>query len=340
MLQKYLNTLTQGISLSHQEALDLSVTLISTGHSPALVGALLASLRTKGECADEISGFVSGLKQNAVKISVPKGDIYDVAGTGGDGAHTQNISTLTALILAGAGLTIAKHGNRSVSSRCGSADVLYEAGVNIHATPDNIGRQLKECGICFIYAPLAHPSMKNVMDVRKALGMPSIFNLAGPLSNPIALTGQIVGVYSPTLMDKMANVLKLLGMKRGAVIHGHGGLDEASLSGPNSVLFIEDGHLIPAQINGKDLGLDEASIADLRGGAPSENAKALISVLNGHPGAFRDAALLNSAIALYGFGKAETLGQALQSARESLDSGNALEKLNRLIAVSNLREAI
>lgn len=340
MLQKYLHTITQRINLSYEEALDLSTTLITPGHSPAVVGALLASLRTKGECADEISGFVSGLKQNAVKIPVKQGEIYDVAGTGGDGAHTQNISTLTALILAGAGLTIAKHGNRSVSSRCGSADVLYEAGVNIQATPDNIALQLQECSLCFIYAPMAHPSMKNVMEVRKSLGIPSIFNLAGPLSNPVTLTGQIVGVYSPKLMDKMATVLLKLGMKRGAVIHGHGGLDEASLSGLNSVLFIEDDRLIPAQISGKDLGLKIAPITELRGGSPSENSKAMAAVLNGQSGAFRDAALLNSAIALYGFGKSETLGQALQAARESLDSGSALDKLNQLIAISNLREAI
>lgn len=340
MLQKYLAAITQGTSLSFDEALDLSTTLISPGHPPALVGALLASLRTKKETADEIAGFVTGLKQNAVSIPVMSDEIYDVAGTGGDGAHTQNISTLTALILAGTGLNIAKHGNRSVSSRCGSADVLYEAGVNIHATPDNIGRQLQKCNICFIYAPLAHPSMKNVMEVRKALGIPSIFNLAGPLSNPIALTGQIVGVYSPILMDKMAQVLMRLGMKRGAVIHGHGGLDEASLSGLNSVLFIEDGNLVPAQISGKDLGLKEAPISELRGGAPSENARAMMAVLGGQLGAFRDAALLNSAIALYGFGKAETLGQALQTVRESLDSGSALAKMNQLIAASNLKEVV
>lgn len=340
MLQHYLNTLTQQINLTAQEALELSTALMSASHSPALVGALLAALRTKGECADEISGFVTGLKKNAVKISAVQDEIYDVAGTGGDGAHTQNISTLTALILAGTGLTVAKHGNRSVSSRCGSADVLYEAGVNIHATPDNISRQLQECNLCFIYAPLAHPAMKNVMEVRKALAMPSIFNLAGPLSNPVDLEGQVVGVYSYRLMDRMAEVLQMQGMTRGAVIHGHGGLDEASLSGPNAVIFLENDRLVPAQISGKDLGLKSASLSELRGGAPSENAKAMKAVLSGRQGAFRDAALLNSAIALYGFGKAETLGQALQLARESLDSGQAIEKLAQLIAVSNLREAI
>ncbi len=340
MLQHYLNIITQSIDLNAEEALELSGALITPGHAPALVGALLAALRTKGECADEISGFVTGLKQNAVRIPVPQHELYDVAGTGGDGAHTQNISTLTALILAGAGLTVAKHGNRSVSSRCGSADVLYETGVNIHATPENIGRQLQECGIGFIYAPLAHPAMKNVMEARKALGIPSVFNLAGPLSNPLALLGQIVGVYSPKLMDRMAKVLQKQGLTRGAVIHGHGGLDEASLSGPNTVLFIEEDRLIPAKISGKELKLKSVAISELRGGAPSENARAMTAVLQGQTGAFRDAALLNSAIALYGFGKADTLGNALQSARESLDSGSAFEKLKQLIAVSNLREAL
>lgn len=340
MLQKYLTTLIQGKNLSYEEALGLSTTLITPGHHPALVGALLATFRAKGESADEIAGFVKGLKANAVSIATESHELYDVAGTGGDGAHTQNISTLTALILAGTGLDIAKHGNRSVSSRCGSADVLYEAGVNILAAPENISLQLKRCNIGFIYAPLAHPSMKNVMEVRKALGMPSIFNLAGPLSNPMNLTGQIVGVYREDLLDTMAHVLIRLGMSRGAVIHGHGGLDEASLSGPNSVRFIEDGKLISAQISGKELGLKPAAISELRGGSPTENARSMMTVLQGQTGAFRDAALLNSAIALYGFGKTETLGQGLQIARESLDGGKALEKMNQLIAVSNLREAV
>lgn len=340
MLHSYLNTLTQQIHLNEDAAAALSASLIAPGHSPALVGALLAALRTKGESADEVSGFVTGLKSHAIRIPAPDTEIYDVAGTGGDGAHTQNISTLTALILAGTGLVVAKHGNRSVSSRCGSADVLYEAGVNIHATPENIGRQLRECGIGFIYAPLAHPAMKHVMEARKALGIPSIFNLAGPLSNPLKLRGQIVGVYLPELLDLMAAALQRQGVGRGAVIHGHGGLDEASLSGPNNVLFLEDDRLIRAQVSGKELGLEPAPLSALRGGAPSENARSLTAVLAGEKGAFRDAALLNSAIALYGFGKAETLKGALQSARESLDSGNAQMKLKQLIAISNSREVI
>lgn len=340
MLNNCLRLISTGRSLTRDEAHALSCALMSPGHHPALVGALLAALRTKGETADEISGFVTGLKKHAVTIPLDACDVYDVAGTGGDGAHTQNISTLTALILAGAGVAIAKHGNRSVSSRCGSADVLHECGVNIHAAPGNIAKQLKEGGVCFIYAPLAHPAMKNVMESRKALQMPSIFNLAGPLSNPVSLTGQAVGVYSPELCGKVADVLTQLGMQCGAVIHGHGGLDEASLSGPNTVIFIENGRTVAAEINGKDLGLKEASVAMLRGGSPSENARSMTAVLSGQQGAYRDAVLLNSAIALYGFGKAESLSAALQTARDSLDSQRALACLIRLRELSHMKEVL
>lgn len=184
MLNRCLKTLVGGGSLSYEEAALLSSELIVPGHSPAVVGALLAALRLKGEATEEIAGFVTGLRQNAEHYPITVKEVYDVAGTGGDGAHTQNISTLTALVLAGAGVPVAKHGNRSVSSRCGSADVLQTCGVNIMASPANVARQLAEAGICFIYAPNAHPAMKNVMETRRALQMPSIYNVAGPLSNP------------------------------------------------------------------------------------------------------------------------------------------------------------
>lgn len=340
MLNNYLCTLSSGQHLTREEAHGLSSALISPGHHPAMVGAILTALRIKGETADEICGFVTGLKAHAVKIQTPPGDVFDVAGTGGDGAHTQNISTLTALILSGAGITIAKHGNRSVSSSCGSADVLHACGVNINTAPENIARQLREGGMGFIYAPLAHPAMKNVMESRKALRMPSIFNLAGPLSNPVTLAGQAVGVYSSELTGKMADVMVKLGMSCGVVIHGHGGLDEASLSGPNTVIFIEEGRTVSARICAKDLGLKEAPVSMLRGGSPTANARSMTAVLNGAPGAYRDAALLNSAIALYGFGKASSLAEALQTARESLDSSRALDCLNRLKDLSHIREAI
>lgn len=334
MLNQYLNELTQGKHLSREEAARLAEALMAPGNAPALIGALLAALRTKGETAEEIAGFVSGLKRHATPVPAAVSECYDVAGTGGDGAHTRNISTLTAFILAGTGIPIAKHGNRSVSSRCGSADVLHEAGVNIHATASTIGKQLEHCGICFIYAPLAHPAMKHVMEVRRTLQVPSLFNLAGPLSNPMALSGQTVGVYSPQLIRRMGEALVMLGVQRGAVLHGHGGLDEASLSGDNEVLFIEGDRLTPARISGAALDLTPAPVKALRGGSPADNARALTAALSGCPGAYRDAGLLNSAIALYGFGKAETLSDALITARHSLDSGSALNRLEQLKAHS------
>lgn len=339
MMQEKLSKLTGGADLSHSEAFELSVAMIASGNSSALIGALLAALKTKGEKAQEISGFVAGLRSHAVKIPVIDAEYYDVAGTGGDGAHTLNISTLTAIIMSGAGMNIAKHGNRSVSSRSGSADVLYETGVNIHATPGNIALQLKECGLGFIYAPLAHPAMKNVMETRKALGIPSIFNLSGPLSNPVPLKGQVVGVYSPALLPLMADALQNLGTQCGAVIHGHGGLDEASLSGPNQIIFLENQQQVHASICPSDLGLTEAPISALKGGAPSENSKAMVGALKGERNAYRDAALFNSAIGIYSFGKAETLKDAMAAAVESIDSGRALAKLEKLIEVSNRKDS-
>ncbi|MCK5763665.1 MAG: anthranilate phosphoribosyltransferase, partial [Clostridiales bacterium] len=264
-IQNYLKTIANGENLSYEESLLISTNLMETKLNPILVSALLASLKTKGETYDEVSGFAKGLKNNAIHLKSKRTNFYDIVGTGGDGSDTLNISTTCAFVLAGANVNIAKHGNKSISSKCGSADVLATLGVNILSNPDMIETQLDEIGLSFIYAPLAHPSMKNVMQVRKDLGIPTIFNIIGPLCNPLELKGQYIGVFSPNLVDIIANSMIKLGIKKGAVVYGAGGLDEASLAGNNKISFIKNEKVEIKNINGSDYGLITADNEALKG---------------------------------------------------------------------------
>ncbi len=331
----YLMKVMDGQDLTFSEATACASQLMVSGENPYKIAGLLVALRSKGESYEEISGFAKGLKNNAVALSPKRTKFYDIVGTGGDGAHTFNISTTCAFVLAGAGINVAKHGNRSISSKCGSADVLEALGVNIQASPENINRQLDEIGLSFIFAPLAHPSMRNVMEVRRNLGIPTIFNIIGPLSNPIQLEGQCIGVFKPKLVTQMAKSMYQLGVKMGVVIHGAGGLDEASLAGDNQVAFMKKGNLVMDKINGKDFGLCQADNEALLGGDVKENAEILLSVLNGARGPKRDVVLLNAAIALYAFDLVETIEDGIVQAANSIDQGYALEKLNRMIQISN-----
>jgi len=331
----YLMKVLDGRDLTFNEATACADQLMVSGENPYKVAGLLVALRAKGESYEEISGFAKGLKNNAVPIAPKRTKFFDIVGTGGDGAHTFNISTTCAFVLAGAGVNVAKHGNRSISSKCGSADVLEALGVNIQASPDNIKRQLDDIGLSFIFAPLAHPSMRNVMEVRKNLGIPTIFNIIGPLSNPIQLEGQCIGVFKPRLVTQMAKSMHQLGVKMGAVIHGAGGLDEASLAGDNTVVFMKKGNLVMGKINGRDFGLCQADNDALIGGDANENAEILLSILNGARGPKRDVVLLNVAIALYAFDLAETIEDGIAQAARSIDEGHAIEKLNKMIEISN-----
>ena len=331
----YLNTLTKGLDLSFKDACSLSTTLIQFELNPHQVAGILTSLKTKGETFEEISGFAKGLKENAITVSSHRTKFHDIVGTGGDGAHTFNISTTCAFVLSGAGVNIAKHGNRSISSKCGSADVLHQLGVNIHATPKNIEHQLNTIGLSFIYAPLAHPSMKNVMTVRKQLGIPTIFNIVGPLANPMNLEGQLIGVYAPHLIEIMAQSMIQLGIKKGAVVYGAGGLDEASLSGDNDVAFIKNGLIQRSIINPETYGLNKCAISELKGGNPKLNASIVLSVLEGKTGPHRDVVLLNCGIALYAYGKTESIQEGITLAAQSIDEEKALHQLKELIRISN-----
>ncbi len=334
-LTPYLNALYSGYHLSYDDAIEASTVLMEEEVKSSQVAALLSALKTKGETYEEISGFATGLKNHAILINAEREDFYDIVGTGGDGAHTFNISTTCAFVLSGAGLNIAKHGNRSISSKCGSADVLEALGINIHSTAHNIEHQLNSIGLSFIYAQLAHPSMKNVIQVRRDLGVPTIFNIVGPLANPLKLDGQLVGVYSPLLVTKMANSLIKLGIKKGAVIHGDCGLDEASLCGNNTIAFIRDEQIEFRQVNSAQYGLMNAPLESVKGGNSRENAEIIKKVLSGETGPKRDIVLFNTAIALYAFNKASSIEEGIKIAKRSIDDGHALNSLYALIRISN-----
>jgi anthranilate phosphoribosyltransferase len=337
MIHQYLKNIINGQNLSYEDSCDLAHCLMNQELNPLHVSALLSGMKVKGETYQEISGFARGLKDNAVQISPKSRDLYDIVGTGGDCANTFNISTTCAFVLAGAGLRIAKHGNRSISSKCGSADVLEALGVNIHLTPSQIEAQLDTFGLAFIFAPMAHPAMKNVMPIRKDLGIPTIFNIIGPLVNPLNLEGQYIGVFSPKLVDLMANSMVQLGLRKGLVVHGAGGIDELSLEGINVIAIIKGTSVEKIQIDPRQYNLKQASNEALKGGDSVVNAKITMAILNNEKGPHRDVVLLNSATALYAFGITESIEDGLLMAADSIDSGRAKEKLELLIKSNSLK---
>ena len=335
MLKPFIAKAINRSDLSAEEAQE-AMNIIMTGQAtPAQIGAYLVALRMKGETVDEIIGSARAMRANALKVEVADRStpIYDTAGTGGDGAHTFNISTAAAFVIAGAGRKVAKHGNRAASSQCGSADVLAALGVNLDLTPEQVGRAVDEIGIGFMFAPKFHPAMKYAIGPRKEIGQRTIFNFLGPLTNPAGADVQLMGIYSPSLTEPLANVLAELGTRAALVIHGAGGTDELNPCGPNRISHLKDGAVRTYSLDPVDLGLPRAMVADLHGGTPEESAVMMRDLLNGKQnGARRDAVLLNAAGAL----AAETgdFKSALAEARASFDSGKALEKLNALIEFS------
>jgi anthranilate phosphoribosyltransferase len=298
------------------------------------MGGLLMAMRVRGETVDEITGAVTAMRAKMVKVSAPP-DAIDVVGTGGDASGSFNVSTCAALIVAGAGVPVAKHGNRALSSRSGAADVLGALGVKIDLRPDEITRCLYEAGIGFMFAPAHHPATKNVAPTRVELGTRTIFNLLGPLSNPASVKRQMIGVFSRQWIEPMAQVLKNLGSERVWVAHGSDGLDEITTSGPTHVAALEQGQLRTFEVNPEDIGLERAKPEALRGGDAETNAAALMAVLKGTKGPYRDIAILNAAAALVVAGRAKDMKEGAALAAKSLDSGEAEGRLDRLIAVSN-----
>ena len=333
-LRALLGKVATGAALGRDEAASAFEQMMSGEATPSQMGALLMALRVRGETVEEITGAVAAMRAKMLRVSAPP-DAVDVVGTGGDASGSFNISTCAALIVAGAGVPVAKHGNRALSSRSGAADVLAALGVNIDLTPEQIGRCITEAGIGFMFAPAHHPAMKNVAATRVELGTRTIFNLLGPLSNPAGVRRQMVGVFSRQWTEPLAQVLKNLGAERAWVVHGSDGLDEITTAGSTSVTALEDGAIRTFEISPEDVGLPRVKPEALRGGDAATNAKAVEDVLEGRKGPFRDVALFNAAAALVVAGKAKNLKEAFELATRTLDSGKAEERLDRLIVVSN-----
>ncbi len=313
-----------------------AMNIIMTGQAtPAQIGAYLVALRMKGETIAEITGSVRAMRANAVRVELAPSDqpVYDIVGTGGDGAHTFNISTAAAFVLAGTGRRVAKHGNRAASSQCGSADVLDALGINLDLSPQQVGQAIDEIGIGFMFAPKFHPAMKYAIGPRREIAQRTIFNILGPLTNPAGANVQITGVFDPTLTEPLANVLNELGSKAALVIYGAGGTDELSPCGVNRVSHLKDGAVRTYDLDPAEYGLPLATIQDLRGGTPGESAVMMRELLSGQRnGARRNAIILNAAAALAA--ESGDFHSALEEAKDSLDSGQALARLDALVAFS------
>jgi len=327
--------------LTENEMVDVMNEIMSGDATPAQIGSFITGLRMKSETVEEITGAVRVMREKATPIlsgvDTAAGEILvDTCGTGGDGSGTFNVSTTTAFVVAGAGVPVAKHGNRSVSSNCGSADVLEAAGVNLGISPEQVGECIQQIGIGFLFAPALHGAMKHAIGPRKELGIRTIFNILGPLTNPAGANVQILGVFDADLTEPLAQVLGKLGSKRALVVHGEGNLDELTVTGETKVSELNDGKVINYAINPESLGLKKASIEDLRGGKDSEeSADQMIKVLGGEKGPKRDMVLLNSGAALMASGLCADLKSGIAKAADTIDSGAALEKLEQLISFTN-----
>ena len=335
MLKPFISKAINRQNLTEQEA-EQAMTVIMTGQATqAQIGAYLVAMRMKGETVEEITGSVRAMRSVATKVKVNdrSNSVYDIVGTGGDGAHTFNISTAAAFVVAGTGRKVAKHGNRAASSHCGAADVLSALGVNLDLSAEQVGQAIDEVGIGFMFAGKFHPAMKYAIGPRKEIGQRTLFNILGPLSNPAGADIQLTGVYSPDLTEPLANVLGGLGSRAALVIHGNGGTDELTPCGPNRVSHLKDGKVTTYDLDPADYGMARATIEDLRGGTPDESAVMMRDLLGGKlNGARRDAVLLNAAAALAA--ESGDFKAGLAEATKSLDTGAALQKLDALVAFS------
>ncbi|MBS4031336.1 MAG: anthranilate phosphoribosyltransferase [Clostridiales bacterium] len=329
-MKEFLSRLCAGENLDVAEAKSAMAAIMDGEATPAQVAAFLVALKMKGETPDEIYGCAVAMRERAAKVTSSRLGLTDTCGTGGDGKGTFNISTVAALIAAGAGLPVAKHGNRSVSSQCGSADVLEALGVNLELTPDEMGACLDEVGIAFLYAPVLHQAMRHAAGPRREVGVRSVFNVLGPLTNPAGAKRQVMGVYAPELAEKLARVLLLLGTERALVVHGSDGSDELTLAGETKICEILNNDLHCYQLTPEDVGLQRAALSEISGGGPEENAALALAVLQGKKGPHRDVSLLNAAAALYVGGLAGSLRDGVELAQRAVDSGKALGMLQAL----------
>lgn len=336
MIGQYIKKLSDGYNLTYDEARDAMDAVLDGGATPVQISGYLIALRMKGETIDEISGSASMMNAKALGITPDAQDYVDCVGTGGDGTNTFNISTTAAFVIAGAGAKTAKHGNRAVSSKCGSADVLEGLGVNIMISPEQVKECVEKIGIGFMFARTMHPSMKVVSGVRSELKIRTIFNVLGPLSNPSNAKHQIIGVFKESLTHPLANAMKNLGIISGMAVCGvDNGMDELSIIGKTKISEIKDGKVVDYYISPEDVGLKEASIEDISGGTVEENVEITLSVLNGEKSARRDIVVLNAGAAIYTTGLVSSIEEGVRLAEEAIDNGSALRKLNELIEMTN-----
>lgn len=332
-MKQVLEKLLDKESLSRDESYNVMEKIMSGGFDDVQVGAFLVALRAKGEAVDEVAGFADAMRKKMTSIQIEDGAI-DMCGTGGDMKNTFNISTAASFLVAGAGVKVAKHGNRAASSRSGSADVLTALGVDISMSPEKVALCVEEIGIGFLFAPVLHPAMKYAVPARKSLAIRTVFNILGPLCNPAKVKRQVLGVFASELTSKMANILKALGSEEVMVIYGNDGLDELTITTTSSVSHLtQDGNISQMEINPQDYGIPLGSIDDLRGGSPDENAQIIEKILKGEKGPRRDVVVLNAAAGIMVGGKATTMEEGIQLAKEAIDSGKALDILQQLAAV-------
>jgi anthranilate phosphoribosyltransferase len=335
VIQAVITKLLDGKELARAEARAVMDQIMRGEATPAQIGGFLVALRAKGETPDEIAGCAEAMREHVLPVRPRREDLVDTAGTGGDGAHTINISTAAALVAAAAGAAVAKHGNRAVSSACGSADVLEALGFMLEQQPRRIEQSIDELGFGFLFAPSHHPAMRHAALVRKELATRTVFNVLGPLTNPAGARAQVVGVYSPQLVRTLAEVLARLGARRAFVVHGAGGIDELSPVGPNLLCEVVDGAVHERELDPEaELGIPRCTVDELRGGLPEENAAAIRKVFAGADGGRRNAVLLNAAGAIAAAGHAADLREGLELARSAIDSGVAAERLERVIVFS------
>jgi anthranilate phosphoribosyltransferase len=345
IIAEAVRALVERKDLSRIEAAAAMEAIMTGAATNAQIAAFLTALRMKGETVEELIGFAQVMRQKAVKVRSRASEVVaatgtdremliDTAGTAGDESGTFNVSTATAFVVAGAGLKVAKHGNRSVSSLCGSADVVETLGINIELSPAKVARCMDEVGIGFLYAPLLHTAMKHVMAARREMGIRTVFNMLGPLTNPAGANAQIIGVYSDALTEPLAQALAELGTLRAFVVHGQDGLDEISNTGPTHISEVHEGVVRSSTVSPEDFGLPRASIQDLRGGDREENADIIRRVLAGEPGPRRDIVLMNAAAALVVGGKARDFKEGVGLAAQAIDTGAATERLTGLISLS------
>ncbi len=336
MIREAIAELVEGRDLSQEDAAQVMNEIMEGEATPAQIGAFMTALRVKGETVAEITGMAQTMRANSLKVQADVGEesLVDTAGTGGDGQNTMNVSTAAAVVAAAAGAKVAKHGNRGASSVCGSADILEASGVKVDIGPDGVKRCIEEIGIGFMFAPIFHPAMRHAVAPRREIGIRTVFNILGPLTNPASAGSQVLGVADPSYGDKMARVLGRLGTERAMVVHGEDGMDELSITGPSQVWELSGGQVNSYSVAPEDAGFKPASLNDISGGSLERNLELFNGVLQGAPGPVQDVVVLNAAATLVVAGKADDLRSGVSMAREAINSGAAKEKLEALAALT------